>query len=129
MWPFVVMVEFAQRSTASLVSVTTNGASGADRAGQRPLDDLLRRRAHYASARVLSTLTCRNSADGQPWPTGALCPGWALPQFMAPKSRHVDGPPTAVERAPEVGGQRLVGDVAQLPGQFGRFGCGRTAAR
>ena len=37
----------------------------------------------------------RNSADGQPWLTGATCPGCALPQLNAPPSRQVDGPPTA----------------------------------
>ena len=90
-WPFVVMVEFAHRSTASLVCVTRTA---------RPAP------TGPASARstiscgfttplfvVFSTLTCRNSADGQPWPTAALWPGWALPQFMAPNTCHVDGPP------------------------------------
>jgi len=37
----------------------------------------------------------RNRADGVPWLTAATCPGWALPQFIAPCSTHVDGPPTA----------------------------------
>src|SRR4029079_9623985 len=38
------------------------------------------------SSDVFSTLTPRNSADGQPWLTAATCPGWALPQLKAPCS-------------------------------------------
>ena len=39
------------------------------------------------SARVFSTLMPRNSADGQPWLTGATWPGWPLPQLNAPPRR------------------------------------------
>ncbi len=47
------------------------------------------------SAAVLSTLTSRNSAVGQPCETDATWPGWALPQLKAPPSSQVGGPPTA----------------------------------
>ena len=93
-WPLVVIVEFAQRSTASLVSRDEHGAPAPPGHGQRPLDDLLRRSDRLPPL-VLSTFTPRNSADGQPWPTAAICPGWAFPQFIAPCERQVDGPPTA----------------------------------
>ena len=64
---------------------------------QRDVDDLLcgDHRHRPPSVRVLSTLTPRNNAAGQPWLTGATCPGCALPQLNAPPSRHVDAPPTA----------------------------------
>jgi len=58
---------------------------------KRTLDALLR--CHRPSSRVLSTLTPRKRADGEPWLTAATCPGWAFPQFIAPPSTHVDGPP------------------------------------
>ena len=32
------------------------------------------------------TFEPRNSAVGAPWLTAATCPGWALPQFIAPPS-------------------------------------------
>src|SRR5574337_518980 len=47
------------------------------------------------SVRVLSTLTLRNSADGQPWLTAATWPGWDLPQLNAPPTSKVCAPPTA----------------------------------
>ena len=64
---------------------------------QRHVDDLLCTDHRYRppSVRVLSTLMPRNNAAGQPWLTGATCPGCALPQLNAPPSRHVDAPPTA----------------------------------
>ena len=90
--PFVVMVELAQRSTASLLSRTsTTQPCRCAAACKRTLDALLR--CHRPSSRVLSTLTPRKRADGQPWLTAATCPGWAFPQFIAPPSTHVDGPP------------------------------------
>ena len=101
--PLVVIVEFAQRRTASEVSRTSTAApaSGRIRATdvEGPLDECGRARGHRrhrpASVAVFSTLIPRNSADGQPWLTGATWPGWAFPQVNAPPSRHVDGPPTA----------------------------------
>ena len=58
------------------------------------VDDLVRRYEaawcgthRPASSRVFSTLTPRNSADGQPWLTGATWPGWPLPQLNAPPRR------------------------------------------
>src|SRR5271170_6331939 len=61
---------------------------------QRPLDGLLRRHdaaaflavAHAAvpSSAVLSIRMSRSSTAGQPWLTGATCPGWPLPQLNAP---------------------------------------------
>jgi hypothetical protein len=59
-----------------------------------------------------------NSADGQPWLTGATWPGWALPQLKAPPRTYVCGPPDRLHRSPELGGRGLVGDVAKLPGQL-----------
>ena len=35
-------------------------------------------------------LTFSNSAEGQPWLTGATWPGCALPQLKAPPRRHVE---------------------------------------
>ena len=57
--------------------------------GQRPLDRFLRRRRHRQapSSVVFSTRTPRISTAGQPWLTGATCPGWPLPQLNAPPSR------------------------------------------
>ena len=52
-------------------------------------------RGHAPSSAVLSTRTPRISAVGQPWLTGATCPGWPFPQLNAPSSRYVCGPPTA----------------------------------
>ena len=96
--PLVVIVEFAQRSVAWLVLGDDHHAAGqAGGRGQRALHHLLGRqpRGHRPSSAVFSTLTPRNRADGQPWLTAATCPGWALPQFIAPCRRQVDGPPTA----------------------------------
>src|SRR5918998_208811 len=65
--------------------------------GQRLLDDVLRTRPRThrpASCTVFRMFTFSNSATGQPWLTGATCPGWALPQLNAPPSRYVCGPPT-----------------------------------
>ena len=99
--PLVVIELPAQRSAASARSVTSTIVSSAlpSRAGlgQRHVDDLLCADHRYrpASVRVLSTLTPRNNADGQPWLTAATWPGCALPQLNAPPSRQVDGPPTA----------------------------------
>ena len=99
--PLVVIELFAHRSAASLRSVTVTMVSSAlpNRAAsaKRDVDDLLctDHRHRPPSVRVLSTLTPRNNADGQPWLTGATCPGCALPQLNAPPSRHVDAPPTA----------------------------------
>src|SRR5262249_36145597 len=62
---------------------------------QNELDDLLCGDHRPPSLRVLSTLTPRTNAAGQPWLTGATWPGWALPQLNAPPSRQVDRPPTA----------------------------------
>jgi hypothetical protein len=58
------------------------------RCRQGPLDDLLRSGPTHrpASWTVLRMLTFSNSADGHPWLTGAVCPGWALPQLKAPPS-------------------------------------------
>ena len=42
---------------------------------------------YFPSWTVLSTRTCRNSAAGAPWLTGATWPGWPLPQLNAPPSR------------------------------------------
>ena len=43
--------------------------------------------AHFfPSSAVFRTRTCRNSAVGAPWLTGATCPGWPLPQLNAPPS-------------------------------------------
>ena len=97
--PLVVIELPAHRSDASPRSVTrtmvSTGHPGA-RGFQHQVDNLLRADHECApSERVLSTLTPRNSADGQPWLTAATCPGCALPQLNAPPSRHVDGPPTA----------------------------------
>ena len=41
---------------------------------------------YFPSSAVLSTRTCRKSAVGAPWLTGATCPGWPLPQLKAPPS-------------------------------------------
>ena len=71
------------------------GAAELGRLFQDEVDDLLRGDHRPPSVRVLSTLTPRNNADGQPWLTAATWPGWALPQLNAPPSRQVDGPPTA----------------------------------
>ena len=103
--PLVVVVLLAKRTSAWLTSSTmTTHALGAAR-GQGPLDHLLgrgqtplgltlrpslrvtgRRRHRDDSARALRTLTARNSAEGQPWLTGATWPGWPLPQLKAPPS-------------------------------------------
>ena len=56
----------------------------------------------------------RNNAEGQPWLTGATCPGCALPQLNAPPSRQVDAAADGFHRAPEVGGGGLIRHVAQL---------------
>ena len=50
------------------------------------------------SCSVLRTFTCETTTAGQPWLTGAACPGWPLPQLSAPCSDQVDGPPSAVSR-------------------------------
>ena len=57
--------------------------------GECPLDRLLRLRRHgqAPSSVVFSTRTPRISTAGQPWLTGATCPGWPLPQLNAPPSR------------------------------------------
>ena len=101
--PLVVIELPAQRSDAVDPVGDQNdrlvGPPQPRRLGERRLDDL--RCADHdsdprlSSSAVLSTLTPRNSADGQPWLTAATCPGCALPQLNAPPSRHVDGPPTA----------------------------------
>ena len=97
--PLVVIELFAHRSDVAMRSLTSTIVSSARpeprRGVQRDVDDLLRADHRPASMRVLSTLTPRNSADGQPWLTAATWPGWALPQLNAPPRRHVDGPPTA----------------------------------
>src|ERR1019366_4956065 len=66
---------------------------------QGPLDGVLGRvpGAHdeAPSSAVLSIRTPRSRAAGQPWLTGAIWPGWPLPQLNAPASRWVCGPPTA----------------------------------
>ena len=71
------------------------GAAKFRRFVQDDVDDVLRSDHRPPSVRVLSTLTPRNNAAGQPWLTAATCPGCALPQLNAPPSRQVDGPPTA----------------------------------
>ena len=97
--PLVVIELPAQRNVASTRSVTSTMVSsarpGLRRLVQNEVDDVLRGDHRPPSVRVLSTLTPRNNADGQPWLTAATCPGWALPQLNAPPSRQVDGPPTA----------------------------------
>ena len=91
--PFVVVVLFANRSSASLGPRRARAQPMPLDAASARLDDLVggARPASVAhrpdSARVLSTLTLRTSADGQPWLTGATWPGWPLPQLNAPPSR------------------------------------------
>src|ERR1039458_9358170 len=64
--------------------VTAGGVQG-------PLDGVLGRvpGAHdeAPSSAVLSIRTPRSRAAGQPWLTGAIWPGWPLPQLNAPASR------------------------------------------
>ena len=89
--PLVVSVLPAQRRFAVEVSSAITTQSSDRGRGQRPLDGFLRggphHRGHAApSSAVLSIRTPRNSADGQPWLTGATWPGWPLPQLNAPPS-------------------------------------------
>ena len=42
--------------------------------------------SHYAPQEVVERALAASKADGQPWLTGATCPGWALPQLKAPPS-------------------------------------------
>ncbi len=110
--PFVVSVLHAHRRFAVDSSCTITEvpawSSAAGRDLERLLDQVGAGRAagggHWpASWTVLRMLTPRNSATGQPWLTAATWPGWALPQFIAPPSRYVEGPPTAdIERQKSV---------------------------
>ena len=91
---------------------------------ERPLDQLLRAGAGLGGAAhrppsctVLRMLTPRNSADGQPWLTGATWPGLGL-AAVERAAEHVGlRPADGRHRAPEVRRRRLVGHVAQLAGE------------
>ena len=92
--PLVVTVLFAKRSSASLISSTITMQPSRPGGVENLLDDrcaaheTARAGAHRPdSARAFSTLMPRNSADGQPWLTGATWPGWPLPQLKAPPRR------------------------------------------
>ena len=96
--PLVVRVLLAQRRLAPVVSWTI-ATHCSEREESRACSTSCCGRAgcRHAppSSVVFSTRMPRNSAAGQPWLTGADCPGWALPQFIAPPSSQVCGPPTA----------------------------------
>ena len=71
--------------TLSVTKVTC--PSAVEAASARSTSSCGVQRAHRpASWTVLRMLTFSNSAVGQPWLTGATCPGWALPQLKAPPS-------------------------------------------
>ena len=54
------------------------------------------------------------SAVGQPWLTGATCPGWPFPQLNAPPEHVRLRAAHGLHGVPEVGRGGLVGHVAQL---------------
>ena len=89
--PLVVSVLPAQRRLAAEVSsaITTQSS---DRAAARARSTVSAGEipmvlGHDApSSAVLSIRTPRIRAAGQPWLTGAIWPGWPLPQLNAPPS-------------------------------------------
>ena len=83
--PLVIKPLLAQRRLASVRS-RTELTQGRVATLSACFHEILRRDAHWLppSAWVFSTLTLRNSADGQPCDTGAIWPGCPLPQLNAP---------------------------------------------
>src|SRR5207244_410678 len=64
---------------------------------EEPLGQLQRRHGRTP------TWTPRNRAGAAPWDTCAYWPGWPLPQFVRPCSRHSSGPPTPAREAQKRG--------------------------
>ena len=121
--PLVVRVFAAQRRLASLDSSATTTQPSRRGELERPLDDVLRghaggRGAHRpASAWVLRIRTPRKSVDGTAVAHRRHLPRLAL-AAVERAAEHVGlRPADGLHRPPEVGGRRLVGDVAQLAGQ------------
>ena len=92
--PLVVTVLLAKRSSASLDSSTMTmqsfereAASACSTTTCASVKPPCVGAHRPASVRVFSTLMPRNSADGQPWLTGATWPGCPFPQFNAPPRR------------------------------------------
>ena len=74
----ITIVSLPGRAAASACSTVSCGVLAGDLASFAL--------TYFPSSTVLSTRTCRNSAAGAPWLTGATWPGWPLPQLKAPPS-------------------------------------------